>query len=269
MKHIKQLIMLAMQPVVLLWRRLLALLGGEAGKRRRRANHLARQMVSELSRLGLTKKITEGTGRRRRTQRQRVKFEEPLLLTVDELWCQIDLAKLPFGVTTDNLRDESILRSLMDRTNCSVRIDYLANGKLCYVVRHGGAQFPDMLSLNKVELSPDLPPLCIPAGVNADGDQQFLDLDHCIHLLVAGATGNGKTVFQHCALTTLINRNTADDLELWLIDLKQTEFNLYRPLMRKQGDGIVQAIAVEPEDAVDLLGRALKEINRRNQMMVQ
>ena len=269
MKHIKHLIIIAMQPILLVWRRLLAFLGGEAGKRRRRANQLARQMVSELSRLGFTKKVVDGAGKRRRTQRQRVTFEEPLLLTADELWCPLNLSKLPFGVKTDDLRDESVLRSLMDRTDCSVRIDYLANGKLCYVIRHGGAQFPEILSINKVELSPDLPALCIPAGVNADGDQQFIDLDECVHLLVAGATGNGKTVFQHVALTTLINRNTADDLELWLIDLKQTEFNLYRPLCKKKGDGMVKAIAVEPEDAVDLLDRALKEINRRNQMMVQ
>lgn len=250
-------------------RRLLAQLGGEPARRRRRAQRLAGQLLSELSRLGFTRRIVTGRRRRARVRRQRVRFEQPLLMTADELWCPVDLPKLPTGVTTDDLRDEVTIRSLQDRTDCSVRIDYLANGKLCYVVRYGGAQFPEIFTINKVEFPPETGQLVIPAGVNADGDQQLVDLDDLIHLLVAGSTGNGKTVFEHAALTTLINRNTADDIELWLIDLKQTEFNLYRPLCPKKGEGIVKAIAVEPEDAIDLLDRALKEINRRNQLMAQ
>lgn len=245
--------------------------GGESARRRRRAGRLAKQMISELARLGFTKRlVTGGRGRRRgRVKRQRVQFESPLLMTTDELWLPIDHPRLPTGVTTDDLRDEAVLRALMDRTDCAVRIDYLANGKLCYVVRHGGAQFPEKFGINQVEFPPELGQLAIPAGVNADGDQVFIDLDDVIHLLIAGSTGNGKTVFEHAALSTLINRNTLDDLELWLIDLKQTEFSLYRPLYSKKGTGIVQKLAVEPEEAVDVLDQALKEINRRNQLMVQ
>lgn len=245
-------------------------IGGEPARRRRRAGRLAGQLISELARLGFTRRmVVTGRRRRGRVRRQRVTFEQPLLMTADELWCPIDLPRLPTGVTTDDLRDEVTLRSLQDRTDCSVRIDYLANGKICYVVRYGGAAFPAVWTINKVEIAPEAGHLVIPAGVNADGDQQLIDLDDLVHVMIAGATGGGKTNFEHAALTTLINRNTADDLELWLIDLKQTEFNLYRPLHPKKGEGIVRAIAVEPEAAIDILDRALKEINRRNQLMAQ
>jgi hypothetical protein len=257
------------RPLAGLYNQLVLRFGGESARRRRRAQRLASQLLSELSRLGFTRRVVAGTTKRRRAKRQRIIFEQPLLMTTDELWCPVNLSKLPTGVRTDDLRDESVIRSLMDRTDCSVRIDYLANGKFCFVVRHGGAQFPEVFNANKIEYAPELSQLALPAGVNADGEQIFIDLDDCIHLLVAGATGGGKTTLQHVALTTLINRNTADDLELWLIDLKQTEFNLYRPLMPKKGEGIVKAIAVEPEEAIDLLDRALKEINRRNGLMVQ
>lgn len=266
---LKRLLGLIVSPLAPYWRALLTAIGGEHARRRRRAQTLANQIVSELSRLGFTRTMIAGTGKKSRKRRMTVKFEQPLLMTADELWCPLDLAKLPTGVRTDDLRDESVLRSLMDRTDCSVRIDYLANGKLCYVVRHGGAQFPPVFGINKVEIAPDLPALSIPLGVNAEGDQQFVDLDDVVHLLIAGATGGGKTTLQHVALTTLINRNTTDDLELWLIDLKQTEFSLYRALCPKKGGGLVKGIAVEPEDAIDILDRALKEINRRNNLMVQ
>lgn len=244
-------------------------IGGEPAKRRRRAQRAARLILAELARLGFVRRIPAAERRRGSSRRQRIKFEEPLLMTADELWCPIDHSSIPIGKTTDELRDESVIRSLCDRTDCAVRIDYLANGKMCYVVRYGGAAFPDRFSVNSVEFPPDASALAIPAGVDANGDQIFIDLDDVIHLLVAGATGNGKTVFLHTALTSLINRNTADDLELWLVDLKQTEFSLYRSLASKKGDGILKQLAVEPESAVDLLNNALKEIQRRNALMVQ
>lgn len=256
-------------PVAGLISQLVAQMGGEPARRRRRAMRLAQLVLSELSRLGFTRKIVTGPRRRGTVRRQRVQFENPLLMTADELWCPIDHSSIPTGVNTDDLRDESVMRSLQDRTDCSVRIDYLANGKMCYVIRYGGAQFPEVFTINKVEFPETAGPLTIPAGVNADGDQQFINLDDIIHLLIAGATSNGKTVFTHAAITTLINRNTSDDLELWLIDLKQTEFNLYRPLCPKKGEGIVRAIAVEPEEAIDILDRGLREINRRNQLIAQ
>ena len=264
---IKRLLLVSLIPL----QDLMHQMGGDKAKQRRRAQKLAHQMISELTRLGFSRTLpSTGRGRKGRRKRQRVAFEQPLLMTSDELWCPVDLARLPTGVKTDDLRDESVLRSLMDRADCSVRIDYLANGKLCYVIRHGGAQFPDVFSINKVEFAPELGPLALPIGVNADGDQQFLDLDDCIHLLIAGATGGGKTTLQHTWITSLMNRNMPEDLELWLIDLKQTEFSLYRGLVKKKReDGIVREIAVEPEAAVDLLDRALKEINRRNALMVQ
>jgi hypothetical protein len=257
------------RPMAGLFTRLAAQLGGEHARRRRRAQRLATQLVAELSRLGFSRKIVTGGQKRRRVRRQRVEFEQPLILTADELWCPLNLAKLPTGVRTDDLRDEAVVRSLEDRTDCSVRLDYLANGKLCFVVRHGGATFPEKFTVNAVSWPEEAGALAVPAGVNADGEQVIIDLGDLVHLLIAGATNGGKTTFQHVMITSLINRNTADDLELWLIDLKRTEFNLYRPLVNKKGDGIVKSIAVEPEEAIDTLDRALREITRRNQLMEQ
>lgn len=266
---IKSLFWLISKPFSRIIRLVAGYFTSESARRRRRANTLARQMLSELSRLGFSRKIVIGSGKRSRTKRQRVVFEQPLLMTIDELWCPIHHAKLPTGVSILDITNEEVIKSLEERIDCSVRVDHLANGKLCYVVRYGGAQFPEKITLNQIDWPADAPQLALPVGVNADGDHTFIDLDDVIHLLVAGATGNGKTVFGHAAISSLITRNAADELELWLIDLKQTEFNLYRPLWSKKGDGIVKSLASEPLEAIDILERAYREINRRNQLMAQ
>lgn len=238
---------------------------GESGKRRRRAQQIANSMQSEFNRLGFTKTITT---KKSKTKRQRVQFSYPLLMTPDELWLPIKHHSLPTGLRPDDLRDEAVVRSIEDRLNVGVRIDSLPSCTLCFVVRLGGSTFPASYSLNSFETPETAGALAFPLGVNSYGDQVVGDLVDFKHLLIAGATGGGKTTLYHSIITTLISRNSADTLELWLIDMKRTEFALYRPLQGKRDKaGIVRHIAVDPPDAVELLASAYKEIVQRNQLM--
>lgn len=240
---------------------------GEDAARRRRAKQLARAMQSEFSRLGYVRTTVTGK-KRNKTRRQRVRFDEPLLLTHDELWCPIRSGNLPTGVTADELRDDETVRALEDRLNTGVRVESLPTHRLVFVVRLGGSAFPEKYSLNNADIPPEAPQLAVPLGVDSYGEQVIGDLVEIKHLLIAGATGGGKTTLFHSIATTLISRNSADMLELWLIDMKRTEFALYRPLMGRRGaTGVVRHIAVDPQDAIELLGRAYKEIVQRNQHM--
>lgn len=237
---------------------------GESASQRRKAQQYATAMLAEFKRLGFSKRI--GTGKKKK--RQNVRFEYPLLLTTDELWCPLDLRRLPTGVRTDDIRAEDVLRSLEDRLHAPIRVDYLANNKLCIVVGTRGVKFPEKISINAFQLDPDAPPLALPLGVTGDGQHATADLADLKHLIIAGATGGGKTTLQHAIINTLISRNSVEDLELWLIDLKGNEFTLYKSLMpRKSQPGIVRHIATEPEDAVQVLDAAYKEIRRRNTLM--
>lgn len=238
---------------------------GAAGKRRRRGQQIASSMQAEFSRLGFTRTLTTKKGK---TKRQRVQFDYPLLLTADELWLPIKHTSLPTGVRPDDLRAEETVRSLEDCLNAGVRVDALPTSTLCFVVRLGGSTFPAKFSLNSFETPDAAPALAFPLGVDSYGDQVIGDLVEFKHLLIAGATGGGKTTLYHSMITTLISRNSADTLELWLIDMKRTEFALYRPLLGKRDQpGIVRHVAVDPEEAVELLSRAYKEIVQRNQHM--
>jgi DNA segregation ATPase FtsK/SpoIIIE-like protein len=243
------------------------LIGGEAAARRRRGQQLAKSMRSELSRLGFW---SRGETKKTRHKKRHVEYEQPLLMTADEIWCPINLKKFPARKSTNDLRDPDVLQSLGDRCHTPVKVDTLPNGKLCLVARVRAAQFPASYSIDRFQLPPDAPMLAFPLGINADGEHNYADLTEVKHLLVAGATGGGKTTFMHTLLYTFINRCSDDDIELWLIDLKGQEFGKYEKLKgTKSKPGIVHAFASDPEKALEVLDQAVKEIKRRNQLMKQ
>ena len=67
----------------------------------------------------------------------------------------------------------------------------------------------------------------IPLGENENGEKELLDLISARHILVAGKTGGGKSVFLHNAIKHLTENYTKEEVRLFLIDLKQTEFIRY------------------------------------------
>lgn len=236
-------------------------LGVRSSPARRQAQSYAAAIRHELTRLKLSARVKQGNG----YTLQAVRWEEPLILTPDELWLPIDRQRLPLGISTSDLRKDEVVQSVQDRVCAPVRIDALPGGKLCFVVRVGAASaFPKTFSINSFQMPPDAPALAFPLGIDTQGEQQVVDLEALPHLAVIGTTGSGKTTFFHTMLTTLIVRNSAQDLQLWLIDLKGgAEFNRYAELMTKQHTGVVRRFAYKPEEALELLQLAEKEVDRR------
>lgn len=62
------------------------------------------------------------------------------------------------------------------------------------------------------------------AGQSADGKFDILDIAGAPHMLVAGTTGSGKTVFLHSILISLLHQFSKDELEILIIDPKQTGY---------------------------------------------
>jgi DNA polymerase III delta prime subunit len=245
---------------------------GEPARRRRRARQLAAGLSAELHRLGFSRRVAVGGHRRRKVAVRRVRFESPLLLTREELWLPIDLKRLPVGVTTNDLREEDILKSIEDRLNTSVKVSTLGNGRLCYVLRvAAGSTFPEVFAINAFKLPPDAPALAMPLGIDGQGDHRWADLSRMPHLLIVGPTGKGKSTFVHAFLTTWISRNTDKDIEIWLADHKGgVELDRYKVLMGSRGrPGIVRRMSYKPEDTIELLQAALKELERRNELLRQ
>ncbi|MFW2333461.1 DNA translocase FtsK 4TM domain-containing protein [Ilumatobacter sp.] len=101
-------------------------------------------------------------------------------------------------------------------------------------------------------------PLQVAVGKDIAGKSVFLDISTTPHLLIAGATGAGKSSGINCIITSLLMRTTPDQVRLILIDPKQVEMGQYQRLPH-----LLTQPVTNPKKAANALGWAVKEMERR------
>lgn len=75
----------------------------------------------------------------------------------------------------------------------------------------------------------------VSVGIDSYGNILKIDFDKVPHLLVAGATGSGKSVFLHTLIANLLLNNHGEQIMLYLIDPKVVEFEGYKKLSLVKG----------------------------------
>lgn len=104
--------------------------------------------------------------------------------------------------------------------------------------------------------------LPIALGASAAGNPVVHDLSKMPHLLVAGATGSGKSVAINSIIISLLYKLSPDDVRLILVDPKMLELSTY--------DGIphlLLPVVTKPKPAIQALRWAVREMERRYNMM--
>lgn len=99
-------------------------------------------------------------------------------------------------------------------------------------------------------------------GKTTDGKPVFGDLTAMPHLLVAGATGSGKSVFVNSLITSFLYRLSPQQLRLILIDPKMLELNIFDNIPH-----LVTNVITNNSVAINALGWAVKEMERRYTLM--
>jgi DNA segregation ATPase FtsK/SpoIIIE, S-DNA-T family len=118
----------------------------------------------------------------------------------------------------------------------------------------------DVLALD--EFWSDDMKLPLALGRQADGLPKVVDLRKMPHLLVAGTTGSGKSVFVVCALTGLLFRHSPQTLRLILIDPKQVDLAAFNNIPH-----LLLPMVTEPKKAVNALNWAVREMEKRYRSM--
>src|SRR5574344_1490910 len=95
-------------------------------------------------------------------------------------------------------------------------------------------------------------------GKAIDGAIVVKTLESMPHLLVAGATGSGKSVGVNDFILSLMHQNTPSELKFLMVDPKQVELELYAGLPY-----LLAPIVFESEKALKLLKRTEHEMERR------
>jgi S-DNA-T family DNA segregation ATPase FtsK/SpoIIIE len=95
-------------------------------------------------------------------------------------------------------------------------------------------------------------------GRDVAGNPMFADLSQMPHLLVAGATGAGKTIALNNLIVSLLYRNFPEDLKFILIDPKRVELTAYDAIPH-----LLTPVIVQPDKAIGVLRWAVSEMERR------
>lgn len=127
-----------------------------------------------------------------------------------------------------------------------------------------------ILTSNEFQNSPfDLP---IVLGETFGNVNVIADLTKLPHLLIGGATGQGKSVFLHSIINSLLHKKSPEELKLVLIDTKNQQFSVYANLKNhflvKQSNGESQIIS-DTKMTVDMLNSLSQEVENRFETLKQ
>ncbi len=115
-------------------------------------------------------------------------------------------------------------------------------------------------------------PLTVALGKDAEGSIFLVDLAKLPHLLVAGATGSGKSVCINIILLSLLYRSDPNNLRVVLIDPKKLELSLYARLIHQHlisPRGLGEDVITIPENAVLALRSVHAEMERRYNILAE
>ncbi|MBQ2999163.1 MAG: DNA translocase FtsK [Clostridia bacterium] len=99
-------------------------------------------------------------------------------------------------------------------------------------------------------------------GMDVGGNPVYFDITKMPHMIIAGATGMGKSVCINSIIISILYKARPEDVKLILIDPKKVEFNLYKDMPH-----LYAPIVSEPKKAAGALASAVAEMERRFELI--
>ncbi len=115
--------------------------------------------------------------------------------------------------------------------------------------------------LEQVPKKLDSSKLIVTLGKNIKGDSIYFDINKTPHLLVAGATGSGKSVCINSMIVSILMRTKPDEVKLLLVDPKKVELSMYNCVPH-----LINPVVTDPRLANTALKKIVVEMERRYEL---
>jgi S-DNA-T family DNA segregation ATPase FtsK/SpoIIIE len=122
----------------------------------------------------------------------------------------------------------------------------------------------DILEANEAKPSATTHPLEVAMGRDIAGRAVMANLAEMPHILISGSTGSGKSSCMNSIITSILMRDTPDQVKMILVDPKRVELGQYDGLPH-----LLNPVVVDPKKAANALAWAVKEMERRYDMLAE
>ena len=100
-------------------------------------------------------------------------------------------------------------------------------------------------------------------GRDVSGEPIFANIDKMPHLLIAGATGAGKSIALHSLIVSLLYKNSPETLKMALIDPKRVELSIYEGIPH-----LIAPVVTETKKAIGVFKWAIQEMEQRYELLL-